>query len=119
LRQGRQGGEDFLTTDLIEAARNGDGEAFRELIGPYERELRVHCYRMLGSLTDAEDVMQEALLTAWQGLAGFQGRASVRTRFLTVLAFRDGRTYRLLPTRANGDRHRQPVPAAEMTAASG
>ena len=50
----------------------------RELVEPYRRELRVHCYRMLGSLTDAEDVLQETLLAAWRGLAGFEGRASVR-----------------------------------------
>jgi RNA polymerase sigma-70 factor (TIGR02960 family) len=59
-------------------ARAGDGQAFRELTEPYRRELQVHCYRMLGSVQDAEDVVQETLLAAWRGLAGFQGRASVR-----------------------------------------
>ena len=92
-----------VTADLIGMARAGDGEAFRQLVSPYERELRVHCYRMLGSVQDAEDAMQDALLAAWQGLGGFEGRASVRTaRLLTAIAFRDGRTYRLVPTRANG-----------------
>ncbi|MDT5348290.1 MAG: hypothetical protein QOH91_1577 [Mycobacterium sp.] len=67
------------TTDLIARARAGDGEAFRELTGPYRRELQVHCYRMLGSLQDAEDALQDTLLAAWQGLDGFEGRASVRT----------------------------------------
>src|SRR5215218_8991377 len=52
---------------------------FRELVEPYRRELHVHCYRLLGSLTDAEDVLQEALLAAWRGLAGFQERATLRT----------------------------------------
>src|SRR5829696_6365061 len=52
---------------------------FRELVEPYRRELHVHCYRLLGSLTDAEDILQEALLAAWRGLSGFEGRASLRT----------------------------------------
>jgi RNA polymerase sigma-70 factor (TIGR02960 family) len=71
--------ESVLTTDLITRARAGDGEAFRELTGPYRRELQVHCYRMLGSFQDAEDALQETLLAAWQGLGGFEGRASIRT----------------------------------------
>jgi RNA polymerase sigma-70 factor (TIGR02960 family) len=68
-----------VTTDLISRARAGDGEAFRELTEPYRRELQVHCYRMLGSFQDAEDALQDTLLAAWQGLPGFEGRASVRT----------------------------------------
>ncbi|MHA6618375.1 sigma-70 family RNA polymerase sigma factor [Pseudonocardia sp. DLS-67] len=60
-------------------ARAGDGAAFRELTEPHHRELLVHCYRMLGSFQDAEDALQETLLAAWQGLDGFQERASVRT----------------------------------------
>ncbi len=68
-----------MTTDLITRARAGDGEAFRELTEPYRRELQVYCYRMLGSLQDAEDSLQDTLLGAWQGLKGFEGRASIRT----------------------------------------
>ena len=68
-----------MTTDLIGRARAGDGEAFRELTEPYRRELQVHCYRMLGSLQDAEDALQDTLLAAWQGLGEFEGRASIRT----------------------------------------
>jgi RNA polymerase sigma-70 factor (TIGR02960 family) len=68
-----------VTTDLISRARTGDGEAFRELTEPYRRELQVYCYRMLGSLQDAEDALQDTLLGAWQGLEGFEGRASIRT----------------------------------------
>ena len=68
-----------MTTDLISRARAGDGEAFRELTEPHHRELQVHCYRMLGSFADAEDALQDTLLAAWQGLAGFEGRASLRT----------------------------------------
>ena len=68
-----------MTTDLIVRARAGDSEAFRELTAPYRRELQVHCYRMLGSFQDAEDALQETLLAAWQGLGGFEERASIRT----------------------------------------
>ena len=65
--------------DLILRARAGDGDAFRELTEPYRRELQVHCYRMLGSFQDAEDALQDTLLSAWQGLGGFEERASLRT----------------------------------------
>ena len=67
------------TADLIARARGGDGEAFRQLTEPHRRELQVHCYRMLGSFADAEDALQDTLLAAWQGLGGFEGRASLRT----------------------------------------
>ena len=66
-------------TDLMSRARAGDGRAFQALTEPHRRELHVHCYRMLGSLQDAEDALQEALLAAWRGLDGFDGRASLRT----------------------------------------
>jgi RNA polymerase sigma-70 factor (TIGR02960 family) len=68
-----------MGTDLTARARAGDSEAFRELTEPHRRELQVHCYRMLGSLQDAEDTVQETLLAAWQGLDAFEGRASIRT----------------------------------------
>jgi RNA polymerase sigma-70 factor (TIGR02960 family) len=68
-----------VTTDLVSRARAGDSDAFRELTEPHRRELQVHCYRMLGSLQDAEDALQETLLSAWQGLDGFERRASLRT----------------------------------------
>jgi RNA polymerase sigma-70 factor (TIGR02960 family) len=68
-----------VAADLLARARAGDGEAFRELTEPHRRELLVHCYRMLGSFSDAEDALQDTLLAAWQGLAGFEGRASLRT----------------------------------------
>jgi RNA polymerase sigma-70 factor, ECF subfamily len=66
-------------TGLLERARAGDEDAFSELVAPYRRELQVHCYRILGSLHDAEDVLQETLLSAWRGLQGFEERSSVRT----------------------------------------
>src|SRR5215470_4973735 len=59
-------------------ARVGDEEAFRYLVEPYQRELQLHCYRILGSLQDAEDLLQETLLAAWRGLDRFEGRASLR-----------------------------------------
>src|SRR5207342_3088470 len=68
-----------VTADLISRARTGDHDAFRELTEPHRRELQVHCYRMLGSVQDAEDALQDTLLSAWQGLGGFVGRASLRT----------------------------------------
>jgi len=67
------------TADLISRARGGDDAAFRELTEPHRRELLVHCYRMLGSFQDAEDALQDTLLSAWRGLGGFEGRASIRT----------------------------------------
>ena len=67
------------TNALIARARAGESEAFEALTQPYRRELGVHCYRMLGSYQDAEDVLQETLLAAWQGLDGFEERASIRT----------------------------------------
>jgi RNA polymerase sigma-70 factor (TIGR02960 family) len=70
---------ELTAIEALSRARAGDSDAFRELAEPHLRELRVHCYRMLGSLQDAEDAVQETLLAAWQGLRGFEGRASVRT----------------------------------------
>ena len=67
-----------MTADLTARARGGDQEAFRELVEPYQHELQVHCYRMLGSAQDAEDALQETLLAAWRGLASFEQRASIR-----------------------------------------
>ena len=63
----------------LELARAGDERAFGELVEPHRRELLVHCYRLLGSYTDAEDVLQETLLAAWRGLAGYEERAALRT----------------------------------------
>jgi len=63
---------------LLEAARAGDEHAYRRLVEPHTRELQAHAYRMLGSVHDAEDALQDALLRAWRGLAKFDGRSSLR-----------------------------------------
>jgi len=77
-----------VAADLISRARAGDGDAFRALTEPYLRELQVHCYRMLGSFQDAEDALQNTLLTAWQSLGGFEGRASLRTWLYRIATHR-------------------------------
>jgi RNA polymerase sigma-70 factor (TIGR02960 family) len=69
----------MVTTAALARARAGDGDAFRELTDPHRGELQLHCYRILGSVQDAEDMVQETLLAAWRGLDRFEGRASVRT----------------------------------------
>jgi RNA polymerase sigma-70 factor (TIGR02960 family) len=70
---------DALSEATLARARAGDEEAFRELTEAHRRELQVHCYRILGSLQDAEDMVQETLLAAWRSLEAFEGRASVRS----------------------------------------
>ena len=77
-----------MAADLLARAQAGDGDAFGELVDPYRRELQVYCYRFLGSVTDAEDALQDTLLSAWQGLPGFEGRASVRTWLYRVATSR-------------------------------
>jgi RNA polymerase sigma-70 factor (TIGR02960 family) len=67
-----------VTEQTLASARGGDEAAFRELTDPYRRELQLHIYRIVGSAQDAEDLLQETLLAAWRGLAGFEERASIR-----------------------------------------
>jgi RNA polymerase sigma-70 factor, ECF subfamily len=67
------------TDALLDAARGGDHDAYRALVEPHRAELHAHCYRMLGSVHDAEDALQEALLRAWRGLPRFEGRSSTRS----------------------------------------
>src|ERR671914_675500 len=69
---------------LLEAACDGDEDAFRRLLERYHGELHAHCYRMLGSLHDAEDALQDALLRAWRGLPRFEGRSSLRSWLYTI-----------------------------------
>jgi len=65
--------------ELLEAARGGDEDGFARLVEPHRGELHAHCYRMLGSVHDAEDALQDALLRAWRGLSSFEGRSSLRS----------------------------------------
>jgi RNA polymerase sigma-70 factor (ECF subfamily) len=92
---------DLPAADLLAAARS-DAHAFERLVAPHRRELSVHCYRMLGSLDDADDAMQETLLKAWRHLAGFERRSSLRAWLYriatnTCLDALDHRARRVLP----------------------
>src|SRR6516162_8634680 len=69
---------------LLKLAAGGDERAFSELVEAHRAELRAHCYRMLGSVHDAEDALQDALLRAWRGLSGFEGRSSVRSWLYSI-----------------------------------
>jgi RNA polymerase sigma-70 factor (ECF subfamily) len=96
-----RGGAGTEGADLAQA-RIGDGAAFTRLVAPLRPELHAHCYRMLGSAHDADDAVQDALLRAWRGLAGFEERSSLRTWLYTVatrtcLDLADARSKRAMP----------------------
>ena len=103
----------------LAAARDGDEQAFRALVAPYQRELRAYCYRMAGSLDEAEDLLQEGLVRAWRGLASFEGRSSFRTWLYRVtwsacIDALQSRSPRMLSV-DRGPPHdpRDPIPAPE------
>ena len=87
----------------------GSEEAFRALVEPHLRELHVHCYRMMGSLTDADDVLQDTLTAAWRALGGFEGRASLRTWMYRIA------TNKCLNARRTSRRHHPPEPLPPFT----
>lgn len=99
-----------MSADLLQRARDGDRDAFTALVEPHRGELQVHCYRMLGSIQDAEDALQETLLSAWVGVEGFEGRSSVRTWLYRIAT---NRCLNLL--RSSG---RRPVTAAPLPVAT-
>jgi RNA polymerase sigma-70 factor (TIGR02960 family) len=97
-----------VTERTLFRARAGDEEAFRELVDPYREELQLHCYRILGSVQDAEDLLQETLLAAWRGLARFDGRSSPRSWLYRIATNRC-----LNALRDKGRRPREIEPMAE------
>jgi RNA polymerase sigma-70 factor (ECF subfamily) len=98
-----------MSAELLARARAGDRDAFAALVEPHRRELQVHCYRMLGSLQDAEDALQETLLAAWLGLDGFEGRSSVRTWLYRIAT---NRCLNLLRSSARRPATAAPLPPA-------
>src|SRR5215212_1909437 len=106
-----------MKPEYLESARTGDQHAFEQLVEPYRRELLVHCYRILGSFEDAEDMLQETLIRAWKRLDSFEGRSSIRAWLYKIatnasLDALDSRRVRGLPKElyARGD-PTQPLPA--------
>jgi RNA polymerase sigma-70 factor (TIGR02960 family) len=94
-----------VSQTTLGSARAGDERAFRDLTDPYRRELQLHCYRILGSLDDAEDLLQETLLAAWRGLPAFEGRASLRAWLYRIA------TNRCLNALRHAGRRPPPAPA--------
>ncbi len=104
------------TTDLIARARAGDHNAFRDLVEGHSHELQVHCYRILGSLQDAEDALQETLVSAWRNLGEFGQRSSLRTWLYQIAT---NRCLSMLRADRRRPRIAPPVPAAALPEPTG
>jgi RNA polymerase sigma-70 factor (ECF subfamily) len=104
-----------VTTELLARARDGDKEAFGQLVEPHRHELQVHCYRVVGSLADAEDLLQETLLAAWQALGGFEERASLRSWLYRIATNRSLNWLRSADRRSRMEASRLPVEPPEPT----
>src|ERR1700684_3822300 len=109
----------MVTATTLDLARSGDEDAFRALTDPYRRELQLHCYRMLGSVQDAEDQLQETLLAAWRGVDRVEGNGSLRawlypiatTRFLDMLRAKRRRPHEVprMPEPPEPTRRAEPI----------
>ena len=95
-----------MSERALTLARSGDEDAFRELTEPYRRELQLHCYRIVGSTQDAEDLVQETLLAAWRGLEQFKGSASIRTWLYRIAT---NRSLDALRANARRPQHLEPL----------
>src|SRR5258708_12587931 len=111
----------MVLVSALARARAGDEQACRELTDPYRSELLLHCYQILGSVADAEDMLQETLLAAWRGLKSFEGRASLRSWLHKIAAngclnaLRDrGRRPREVPLMAEAPEPTPPPDPASM-----
>jgi DNA-directed RNA polymerase specialized sigma24 family protein len=106
----------MVTEELLPRAQAGDAVAFERLTEPYRQELLLHCYRIMGTVTDAEDLVQDTLFSAWRAMAGFRGHASVRTwlyriatnRCLNALRDLDRRRGRYTPVLRGGAARAEP-----------
>src|SRR5271170_495775 len=96
----------MATAEVLNRAQQGDGDAFATRVDPYRRHLHVHCYRILGSAADAEDVLQETMLAAWQGIGDFEKRSSIRTWLYRIATNRSLNALR--------SASRRPAPASSL-----